>query len=94
MLPNATAIFDIVFDKTVEIIHTKFSTNAETLLTGFGGSVSSGRTLLWILVSLLGVSQVKFLILILRFPLKVIQRIRNFIQMPDQNKEATKSEVK
>ena len=49
----------ITFDKTVKVVHTKFSTDTETLLTGFGGSVSSGRTLLWILVSLLGVSQVR-----------------------------------
>ena len=49
----------IIFDKTVEIVHTKFSIGIDTLLTGFGGSVSSGRTLLWILVSLLGLSQVR-----------------------------------
>ena len=50
----------IIFDKTVEDVRTKFSTDTETLLTGFGGSVSSGRTLLWLLISLLGASQVKF----------------------------------
>ena len=50
----------IIFDNNVEVVHTKFSTDAETLLTGFGGAVSSGRTLLWVLVSLLGASQVKF----------------------------------
>ena len=50
----------IIFDKTVEVIRTKFSADTETLLTGFGGSVSSGRTLLWTLVSLLGASQVNF----------------------------------
>ena len=55
----------LIFDKTVKVVHTKFSFDLETLLTGFGGSVSSGRTLLWILVSLLGVSQVKFSIQIL-----------------------------
>ena len=51
----------IVFDKTVEVVHTKFSTDIETLLTGFGGAVSSGRTLLWIVFSLLGASQVRVL---------------------------------
>ena len=51
----------IILDKTVDVVHTKFSTDTETLLTGFGGSVSSGRTLLWILVSILGLSQVRFL---------------------------------
>ena len=50
----------IIFDKTVKVVQTKFSTDTETLLTGFGGSVSSGRTLLWILVSLLGASKVRF----------------------------------
>ena len=49
----------IVFDKTVEVVHTKFSTDIGTLLTGFGGAVSSGRTLLWIIFSLLGASQVR-----------------------------------
>ena len=57
---NVTSL-NIVFDKTVDVVHTKFSADTETLLTGFGGSVSSGRTLLWILVSLLGLSQVRFL---------------------------------
>ena len=51
----------IIFDKTVEIVHTKFSTDTETLLTGFGGSVSNGQTLFWILVSLLGLSQVRLM---------------------------------
>ena len=50
----------IVFDKTVEVVHTKFSTDIETLLTGFGGAVSNGRTLLWIVISLLGASHVRF----------------------------------
>ena len=50
----------IIFDKTVKVVHTKFSMDTETILTGFGGSVSSGRTLLWILVSLLGASKVRF----------------------------------
>ena len=48
----------ITFDKTVALAKTKFTSNAETVLTGFGGAVSSGRTFLWILVSLLGVSKV------------------------------------
>ena len=34
--------------------------SSQTLLTRLGGSVSSGRTLLWILLTLLGLSQVIF----------------------------------
>ena len=46
------------FDKTVEVTHSAFSIDPQTFLTRLGGSVSSGRTLLWILVSLLGAAQV------------------------------------
>ena len=48
----------IVFDRTAEVTHTRFSINEQTLLTKLGGAVSSGRTLLWILVSILGGIQV------------------------------------
>ena len=54
---NGTEL-SIIFDKTVEVVRTKFSTDIETLLTGFGGSISSGQTLLWVLVTLLSASQV------------------------------------
>ena len=49
----------LVFGKTLEVSHSSFSIDGQTLLTRLGGSVSSGRTLLWILVSLLGAGQVK-----------------------------------
>ena len=48
----------LMFEKTLEVEHSTFSINGQTFLTRLGGSVSSGRTLLWILVSLLGASQV------------------------------------
>ena len=54
---NGTELL-IIFDKTVEVVRTKFSTDIEMLLTGLGGSVSSGRTLLWVLLSFLTASQV------------------------------------
>ena len=50
----------IVFDKKVDVVHSTFRIDEQTFLTRLGGSVSSGRTLLWILVSLLGASQVIF----------------------------------
>ena len=77
-LENLTFL-DLVFDKTLKVGHSAFSIDGQTFLTRLGGSVSSGRTLLWILVSLLGVSQVKFSIQFLQFSVKVIQRIKNFI---------------
>ena len=55
--PGST-IVNVVFDRTVEVTRSTFNINGQTLLTRLGGSVSSGRTLLWILVTLLGASQV------------------------------------
>ena len=46
------------YHKTLEVIHSDFNIDSQTFLTRLGGSVSSGRTLLWILVSLLGAAQV------------------------------------
>ena len=56
-ISNTTGLF-LVFEKTLVVGHSTFSINSQTFLTRLGGSVSSGRTLLWILVSLLGASQV------------------------------------
>ena len=50
----------ITFDKNLEIFRSTFSIDEQTLLTRLGGSVSSGRTLLWIFLTLLGVFQVTF----------------------------------
>ena len=50
----------IIFDNTVDVTHSTFSVDKQTLLTKIGGSVSMGRTLLWILLTLLlGATQVK-----------------------------------
>ena len=49
---------NLIFDRTVDVTHTRFSIDGQTLLTKLGGAVSSGRTLLWILVSILGATQV------------------------------------
>jgi len=43
-----TASIGLNFDSFVESTETEFKTTFVTLLTGLGGSVSSGRTLLWI----------------------------------------------
>ena len=50
----------ITFDNTVQIFRSTFSIDEQTLLTRLGGSVSSGRTLLWIFLTLLGLFQVAF----------------------------------
>ena len=48
----------IYFDRRVDVTHSTFSINEQTLLTSLGGSISMGRTVLWILVTLLGAVQV------------------------------------
>ena len=50
----------VVFDMKVDLVHSTFKIDEQTLMTRLGGSVSSGRTLLWILISLLGAFQVIF----------------------------------
>ena len=50
----------ITFDNAVEIKHADLSIDAQTFLTRLGGSVSSGRTLLWMFLTLLGAFQVHF----------------------------------
>ena len=54
-------ILAITFDNTVEVFQSSFSIDEQTFLTRLGGSVSSGRTLLWISLTLLGVAQVSSL---------------------------------
>ena len=48
----------IMFENSIVVTESRFSINGATLLTRFGGSVSSGRTLLWILLSILALTQV------------------------------------
>ena len=48
----------ITFDNTIEIFQSTFSIDEQTFLTRLGGSVSSGRTLLWLFLTLLGGFQV------------------------------------
>ena len=48
----------LAFDKILEVGHSTFSIDGQTFITRLGGSVSSGRTLLWILLSLFGAVQV------------------------------------
>ena len=56
--PWTYTALNIVFERTVDVTRSRFSINEQTLLIKLGGAVSSGRTLLWILVSILGASQV------------------------------------
>ena len=57
---NATGLF-IVFDQISDVARSRFSINGLTLYSKLGGLIGAGRTLLWILVSLLGAAQVTFL---------------------------------
>ena len=72
----AITLLTIVFEKTIKITHSKFSTDEQTLLIRYecsvrcifsipmfvferlGGSVSSGRTLLWIFITIFALSHV------------------------------------
>ena len=54
---NRTGL-NILFDRTVDVTKSTFSINEQSLLTRLGGSISMGRTVLWILVTLLGAAQV------------------------------------
>ena len=58
-IPNKGTSPIITFSPKVAVTKSKFRIDAQTLLTRFGGSVSSGRTLLWILLGLVGASQVR-----------------------------------
>ena len=49
---------NIVFDQKIAVARSRFSINEQTFLTKVGGFIGVGRTSLWILVSLLGASQV------------------------------------
>ena len=44
----------IVFDKTVDYTKTSFLIGVPSLLTGLGGAVAGGRTLMWCIVTVLG----------------------------------------
>ena len=59
-VPYPLTSITIVFDQTVDVERSRFSINGHTFLTKVGGLIGVGRTLLWILVSLLGTAQVTF----------------------------------
>ena len=50
----------IMFETSITVTESSFMIDGPTLLTRFGGSVSSGRTLLWILLSILALTQVGY----------------------------------
>ena len=57
-IPYPKTMLSIVFDQTIAVAHSRFSIDIQTFLTKVGGFIGVGRTSLWILVSLLGASQV------------------------------------
>ena len=56
--PYSFRRLDIIFDENVDIVRSRFSIDVYTLLTKSGGFIGVGRSLLWILVSLLGAVEV------------------------------------
>ena len=59
-IPDADSAIFITFHPSIELFQSRLSVDAQTLLTRLGGSISSGRTLLWILLSFFGAFQVVF----------------------------------
>ena len=55
---SSKASVDIKFDKIVDITRARFRIDGPPFLTKSGGFIGVGRTLLWILASLLGTAQV------------------------------------
>ena len=53
--PYSVDVFVLAFDPVVSVTRTSFSISPQTLVTRLGGSVSSGRTLLWALAALMAV---------------------------------------
>ena len=56
----------ITFDETVQVFRSTFSVDDQTLLTRLGGAVASGRTLLWMFLTVIGLGQVAFDQLVLK----------------------------
>ena len=57
-IPFPKTIINIIFDQKLDVARSRFSINGNTFLMKLGGLIGVGRTLLWILVSLLGAVQV------------------------------------
>ena len=57
-VPSRVPKIMIVFERTLSVTRSTFSISGQTFLTRLGGAVSSGRTLLWILASLIGAFQI------------------------------------
>ena len=53
--PSSLDVLILAFDPVVSVTRTSFSISPQTLVTRLGGSVSSGRTLLWALAALMAV---------------------------------------
>ena len=56
--PFPYTVLHIVFDQKISVLRSRLSIYEINFLTQSGGFIGCGRTLLWILVSLLGVTQV------------------------------------
>ena len=48
----------VVLDNIVDLTQTNFLIGVPSLLTGFGGAISGGRTLLWFIISILGLFKI------------------------------------
>ena len=84
--PYNFTMLNIIFDRTLDVTKSSFSTDLQAFLTKLGGSVSMGRTVLWILVSLLGAAQVVVNLIFLRINLifKVIKKLRGIFEATSQ----------
>ena len=71
----------ITFDSTVNVVNSRFSVDVQTLVTRFGGAVGGGRTLYWLVLTIIAASQVKpliFFIFSCAFIIQILQIVQRF----------------
>ena len=51
-------VIKLVLDKTVDLTKTSFLLGFTSLLTGLGGAISGGRTLLWFILTVCGIGKI------------------------------------
>ena len=86
---NENNLLVIVFDRKIDISQSRFKIDEQTFVTRLGGSVSSGRTLLWILVGLLGTFQARLEKVSLKEGQADMIFVKNFTQPDFQPKNFT-----
>ena len=77
-IPDSDSAIFITFHPSIEVFQSRLSVDAQTLLTRLGGSISSGRTLLWLLLSIFGACQVAILVQVWHFHVAIFIIVCHF----------------